>query len=139
MKRIKKIALGMVSGAVLTMGMSFAAFAANDSVDAVASFSGKLPAHQSDEEISTVRKATTKAYFTVNMSKIGNSISRVNAWTESRWLGINYSNPFQQIGMASTDIDYDTVPDVGDDVVLNMDNPADVDYEISVAGQWTPR
>ena len=112
--------------------MSLSVFAATTE------FNGKLPTYQGDIEISTVRKEASTEYFSITMTYFGSGTDKVCAWTEGDSTGYNYSSPYNQVGLESKDIDYSHVPDIGENVVLNLDNPVSVNYTVWVAGKWSP-
>lgn len=132
MDKVRKISIGTITCVVLAMCMSLTIFAA------AADFSGKLPAYQGDVEISTVRKESTVKHFTIRLLSIGSGTNKVCAWTEKPITGYNYSSPYNQVGLGKTNVDYSTVPDVGNNVVLNLDNPISLSYEVAVTGRWCP-
>lgn len=115
--------------AVLMMGMTVFAASAN--------FSTYLPIHQGDKEVSTIKKESTYDYFMVNFSSIGSGTTKVCVWTEKPG-GENYSSPSKQVGTGMNVVKYSTTPEVGKNVVLNMDNPVYVSYTVPVSGVWTP-
>ncbi len=62
----------------------------------------------------------------------------VCAWTEGS-LGNNYSSTYVQVGVGNHTMAYDlSVPSVGDNVVLNMDNPVMTSDVVGVKGDWSP-
>lgn len=103
-------------------------------------FSANLPRNQGDIEVSTVRKATSEDTFMINMYSIGTGITTVCVWTEKDALiKRNYSSPYFQVGVGRTDGDYDILqPAVGDNVILNLDNPVVMSTTVSVSGIWSP-
>lgn len=117
---------------VLVMCMSLSAFAAT------APFVGKLPAHQGDTEISTARKETSTGHFSITLEYIGYGTDKVCAWTEGDSTGFNYSSPYTQVGLGRTDVGYSYTPDISENVVLNLDNPVNLDYAVNVSGSWSP-
>lgn len=127
-KKITAIALGCV----LTLGLSITAFAAS------ASFSATLPAHQGDTEVSTVRKATDAKNFSITIDSIGSGTDQVCAWTEGDSTGTNYSSPYNQVGIETSSVTYTKQPQIGENVVLNLDNPVDLATSVKVSGSWTP-
>lgn len=134
MNKPKKISISALIGVALAMCMSLSVFAATTR------FTGYLPAYQGDTEISTVRKETSTAHFTIEMLVIdGTDTDKVCAWTEGDSTGYNYSSPYNQVAKGElTDIDYSHVPDIGENVVLNLDNPVSLDHTVAVGGDWSP-
>lgn len=132
MDKVRKISITTITCVVLAMCMSLTIFAA------AADFSGKLAANQYDVEISTVRKESTVKHFSIRFLTIGKGTTKVCAWAEQPITGYNYSSPYNQVGLGKTNVDYSTVPDVGDNVVLNLDNPVKLSYEVAVKGSWDP-
>ncbi len=135
MRKVKRIAIIAITVCTLAMCMSISVFAATTK------FSGELPKQQGDTEISTVRRAgSTQKYFTIHVVNLDNVTNAVCAWTEGDSTGLNYSNPYVQVQKGrTTNVKYDKhVPDIGENVVLNLDNPVYLDYAVSVSGNWTP-
>lgn len=135
MMKIKKAITGTIVSMALVMCMSLSVFAATT---ATASFSVELPKKQGDAEVSKVRKATETVYFTVTINSIGTGTDKVCVWTEGDSTGYNFSDPSKQVGLGPNAIFYTHVPDVGENVVLNMDNPVYLDYTVAVTGSWDP-
>lgn len=119
-------------GCALALGLTMTAFAAS------ANFTATLPAHQGDTEVSTVRKATEDKSFSITIDSIGSGTDKVCAWTEGDTTGTNYSSPYNQVGVETKSISYTTQPKVGENVVLNLDNPVDISTSVKVTGSWTP-
>lgn len=119
-------------GCALAFGLSITAFAAS------ANFSATLPANQGDTEVSTVRKATDAKNFTITIDSIGTGTDEVCAWTEGDITGSNYSNPYNQVGIGTEDLPYTKQPKIGENVVLNLDNPVNIPTSVDVSGSWTP-
>lgn len=119
-------------GCALAFGLTMTAFAASTS------FSATLPAHQGDTEVSTVRKATSTKSFSITINSIGSGTDKVCAWTEGDSTGTNYSSPYNQVGIGTKSFSYTTQPVVGENVVLNLDNPVDIATSVKVTGSWTP-
>ena len=119
-------------GCALAFGLTMTAFAASTS------FSATLPAHQGDTEVSTVRKATSTKSFSITINSIGSGTDTVCAWTEGDSTGTNYSSPYNQVGIETKSFSYTTQPEIGENVVLNLDNPVDIATSVKVTGSWTP-
>lgn len=117
---------------VFALSLSITAFAASTR------FSATLPAHQDDTEVSTVRKATNKKSFSITVYSIGSGTDQVCAWTEGDSTGINYSSPYNQVGVGTKSFSYTGQPQIGENVVLNLDNPVDLSTSVKVSGSWTP-
>lgn len=127
----KKIASITLSCALM-LGLSITAFAASGN------FTATLPAHQEDTEVSTIRKETEAKTFSITVDSIGSGTDKVCAWTEGDSTGSNYSSPYNQVGIETKDISYTTQPKVGENVVLNLDNPVSIATSVKVTGSWTP-
>jgi len=131
---MKKLKVLVVASAMM-MIMATTAYAAT------ATFSGILPAYQGDTEVSTVARAhdsTSYKYFTITITSLGTGYDSVRAWTENT-LGGNLSDPFKQVSKnVQTNVYYTTVPSMGTNVVLNLDNPVYTSESVSVGGTWTP-
>lgn len=119
-------------GCALAFGLSITAFAASTN------FTANLPAHQGDTEVSTVRKATDTKSFSVTIDSIGSGTDKVCVWSEGDSTGKNYSSPYNQVGVETKSISYTTQSKVGENVVLNLDNPVDMATSVKVTGSWTP-
>lgn len=133
MNKKKKFSISVLACVALAICMSLSAFAAT------APFTGYLPANQGDTEISTVRKETSTNYFSIHIYILGDATNKVCAWTEGDSTGYNYSSPYNQVEVYEpTDIKYTHVPDIGENVVLNLDNPVDISSSVIVAGEWSP-
>lgn len=135
-KLTKRLSTGVVAVALM-MSLVFSAYAA---VSAWNSFSVNLPAYSGDVEtalIARVNTQTTKKYFTVTVSTIGASAVRV--WTENQY-GYNFSGPYKNsIAKGTYNCTYDiAVPNQGDVVKLNLDNPVNTIAAPKVTGKWTP-
>lgn len=78
-------------------------------------------------------------YFSVKISSIGTGYSYVRAWTETS-AGSNYSDPYEEVQADSKyhTIDYTTVPNKGNNVTLNLDNPVYTTSTVPVSGEWSP-
>lgn len=127
-KRILKSAICVM----LVLGMSTAVFAATTN------FSTTLPQYQQDREVSTVRRGTESDSFKIHISSINGGTDKVCVWTEKPGGG-NYSNPYEQVGVQAKYIKYSSLPKVGDNVVLNMDNPVYTSTLVTVSGSWDPQ
>ena len=123
----------------LILIMSSVAIFSTSVFAATASFSGILPKYQGDTEVSVVRRASDNTgYFTIRVDSIQYGTNSVCAWTEGSWGG-NYSNPYNQAGIGDKrNISYSTPPAKGENVILNLDNPVNVDYTVEVSGIWSP-
>lgn len=135
MNKVKKLSACVLISAALVMCMSMSALAKSDWL---VEFSGTLPANQGDAQVSTIKKEFETEYFTVNMTSIGNNYKNVCAWTENT-LGANYSDPSNQVHLNEFEqVGYDSVPKVGRNVVLNLDNPVKTESTVAVQGRWSP-
>ncbi|MDE7424626.1 MAG: hypothetical protein K2N51_13220 [Lachnospiraceae bacterium] len=132
MDNVRKISIGTITCVALAMCMSLTIFAA------AADFSTKLPANQGDVEISTIRKESTVKHFCIRFQSIGKGTDKVCAWAEQPITGYNYSSPYNQVGEGLTSVKYSEVPAVGNNVLLNLDNPVKLSYEVAVTGRWCP-
>lgn len=132
MKRVKAIIVSIVSVCVIMMSLQLSVFAANSGPLTV-----YLPGHQGDIEVSTIARASNSNTFNVNITFIGLGTDKIRAWTEGP-LGKNFSNVYTQIGVGNHSLTYTTVPAVGTNVTLNMDNPVYLEYSVHVDFSWTP-
>lgn len=119
-------------GCVFAFGLTMTAFAVSTN------FTANLPAHQGDTEVSTVRKATEEKDFSITIDSIQDGTNQVCVWTEGDSTGKNYSSPYNQVGKETKSIPYTTQPSIGENVVLNLDNPVDIETSVKVTGSWTP-
>lgn len=133
-----KVKWGALATLVVSAVFSASAFAAT------ANFSGNLPANQGDTEISTVARANAAnvvTYFSVKVTSIATGYTAVRAFTETPG-GTNLSDPYREMAANSawhTESYYASdVPDPGDNVILNLDNPVITSSTVAVAGQWSP-
>lgn len=133
-KTSKKLGM-IILGSTLAMTLSVTAFAAS----AWDSFDSKLPENQGDTEVSTVARATSDVdHFSVNITSLSNGYTVLRAWTEGSHGG-NYSDPYVQISVGSTqDVKYTKIPNCGTNITLNLDNPVSTTITPSVTGTWTP-
>lgn len=129
---MKKKIISITLSCAVVLGLSITAFAASGD------FAATLPAHQGDTEVSTIRKETEAKNFSITIDSIGTGTDKVCAWTEGDTTGSNYSSPYNQVGVESKDISYTTQPKVGENVVLNLDNPVNISTSVEVVGSWTP-
>ena len=137
MKKTGKRLLAISMAIMVVMTMSITAFAATVATE---SFSVKLYEKQKDREVSTIARSNhsdTVTYATVTIDSIANDYTAVRAWMEKP-AGANYSNPYTQIGIKKNKVNYSKVPDKGDNVVLNLDNPVYTTKTPLVKGSWTP-
>lgn len=137
MKSLGKILVKFIVASALVMCVSIAASASQAGY--IDNFAVALPAHQGDIELNAIARehdSSTYKYFTITIRDI-QSGNAVRAWTETTW-GSNLSKPEKYAYIQTQNMPYDTVPDAGTNVKLNMDNPKDVDVTNSVIGSWTP-
>lgn len=118
-------------GCVLAFDLTMTAFAA------YTGFSATLPAHQGDTEVSTVRRASNATHFTITVDSIDNG-TNVCPWTAGDSTDKNYSSPYTQAGVETKDTSYAKLPNIGENVVLNLDNPVDLPTFVKVSSSWTP-
>ena len=104
-------------------------------------FTISLPTAQGDYELPRVQKTSTITCFSVKITDIGTTsddYDTVMVWTEKP-SGDNYSSATYEAGLGKSNPPYDEqVPEVGDNVVLNMDNPIYTTDTPVVSGEWTP-
>lgn len=131
--------------ATATLAVSMLFFATS-AFAATAKFTGKLPANQGDTEVSTVARSNDTSavkYFSIKITSIGTGYTHVRAWTEKNgdWgTKPNLSDPYNQVKADNIyhTVDYTTVPNKGDNVILNLDNPVNTSSQVDVAGEWSP-
>lgn len=129
---MKKRLVSMMMFLILTISISTMAFAASDYFDVT------VPGQQGDVEVSTVRKERSTAYFTIELQSLSTGTTCLCAWTESKTFGKNYSNPYYQVECIEEDVPYTNTPAVGENVVLNLDNPVYTIIGVYAQGTWTP-
>lgn len=129
---MKRKFLSIILSCALVLGLSVTAFAASTK------FSATIPAHQGDTEVSTVRKETSKESFSITVDFLSTGTDKICAWTEGDSTGINYSSPYNQVGIETKSFNYTRQPDIGENVVLNLDNPVDSSLAATASGSWTP-
>lgn len=129
---MKRKLFSIIFGCILVLGLSITVFAATTS------FTATIPAHQGDTETSTVRKESDTGYFSITIEFIGTGTDKLNAWTEGDSTGTNYSSPYNQVGLESKNITYTLLPKIGENVVLNLDNPVDLVQVLTASGNWSP-
>lgn len=129
----KKI-LGLGLALVLCLSLSVPALAAYSY-----GFSATLPANQGDTEVSKVSRGTDSEYWHIRIDSATQNVKKVHAWTEGG-LGDNYSSPSKTVSVGSGyAMKYDrVVPNEGQNVVLNLDNPNSVSYTVDLEGSWDP-
>lgn len=137
MIKLKKRMCATVISIILIMCVTFPCYAA---VSAWGNFNFDLPTYSADYEtglIGRVNTTTTKKYFTVTVSTLGTSAVRV--WTEDRY-GYNFSGPYKNsIATGTYNCSYDiAVPNQGENVKLNLDNPVYTSTTPRITGKWTP-
>lgn len=128
---------GLVIGTALTMALAIGVYAQSDT-----SFSGSLPANQGDTEISEVARASSDInHFNIYLSSLGSGTTNVRAWGEVG-SGTNVSNPYWQIPFDNQtwNVPYysESIPALGTNVMLNLDNPVNMTTSVSVSGKWRP-
>ena len=134
MTNIKKKIVATACACTLVLGGSLTALAATDEADQV--FYGWLGGGQATTEFSTVEKQTRLNSIEINIVYFDET-NCAYMWAESP-LGRNYSDPDQAVAEGYNTIYYDTIPNVGSDVVLNGRNAFDVSNNAWVRGYWTP-
>lgn len=136
MRKISK-RLGIVTlGTALIMMMSVTVFAS--SLLAWDSFEDVLPPNQGDTEVSTVAYAANKNNFNIIITSLSGGYTAVRAWTESSF-GSNYSNPYWEMSVGGNwTVPYSSIPSLGANVTLNLDNPVSTTTTPTVKGKWTP-
>lgn len=140
--KFKKRIFGVIIATALMMSITVTAFAAvSNQQSPWANFNVTLPAHSWDAEtglVARVNSASTMKYFTVEIYGISGGYTAVRVWTENQF-GFNFSNPLaNSVGIGRRNINYATVPQAGDVVKLNLDNPVDTSATPTVRGRWTP-
>lgn len=128
------LASTMAVAAVMTMSLTAFAAVSWDS------FSAKLPKNQGDTEVSTVARSNSSSstnYFTIDITTMPSGYTAVRAWTEGKYGG-NYSNPYNQVDGAETNVKYSKTPEKGKNITLNLDNPVKTTNTPTVKGKWTP-
>lgn len=129
---MKRKIIGFGCACILATMMTMTALAV-----ATASFNSVLPAYQGDTEVSTVKRATTSPTWQINISSIGTGTNAVCAWTELTD-GYNLSSPYVQVSKGIKIMKYDSLPNVGKNVTLNLDNPVYSSSTVAVNGEWSP-
>lgn len=140
--KLKNKLFGVIAATVLLMSITVTAFAAvSQQESAWADFNVNLPANSGDIEtrlVARVNTASTMKYFTINISSIGAGCTAVRVWTENQF-GYNFSSSVgNSIGTGQRNINYSEVPQQGDVVKLNLDNPVNTSATPAVKGSWTP-
>lgn len=129
---MKKLSKVIVAACVLMFCISATVFAAT------AEFNTVLPENQSDNEVVTIKKESSKSYFTINITYLGYGTDKACAWAEND-LGYNLSSNYVQVPVGSRNIPYSiSNPSAGTNVTLNLDNPVVMTTEVIVRGLWTP-
>ena len=129
---MKRKFLSILLSCALVLSLSITAFAASTS------FSATIPAHQGDTEVSKVRKETNEGSFSITVDFLSTGTDKICAWTEGDSTGTNYSSPYNQVGKETKSFDYTNQPKIGENVVLNLDNPVDSSLAATARGSWTP-
>ena len=137
MKTTKKLGT-IVAAIAIVMCTSISVLAASAWDD----INDTLPSNQGDTEVSTVGRADpVNDHFNVIIDSITDGYTAVRAWTEKP-IGGNYSNPYFQIDVNDPgymwNVYYSTLPALGANVVLNLDNPVSTTVTPTVKGKWTP-
>lgn len=135
-KKLKSIS-GLAVVSTLAIALAIGAYAQSDTY-----FSGSLPANQGDTEISEVARASSNVnHFNIYLSYLGSGTTNVRAWGEVG-SGTNVSNPYYQIpyDKQTWNVYYykDQIPQLGTNVMLNLDNPVNMSSSVSVSGKWRP-
>jgi hypothetical protein len=129
----KKILASVFAVALATSVLSISAFAASDTINDL------LPPNQGDTEVSTVaRESSTVGYFTITIDSISGGYTSVRAWTEVGLFGNNCSSTNKSVGVGTTNCPYSDIPQAGENVTLNLDNPVYTTDTPRVIGSWTP-
>lgn len=136
MKKMAQKCMVLLLVSVVLLSTAIAVYAMDNPVY----FSGTIKANQADTEISTVKRATDKNYFQVEIVFYGNTQTYVNAWAEKDDLwGTNLSSPSIGVQIATEkSIVYNTIPNTGVNVTLNLDNPVKESAAYTIEGNWTP-
>lgn len=129
---MKNLSKAIIIGCLLLVCVSSNFYAANES------FTASLLQYQADNEVSTVRKGYKTSYFTVTIDSIEKGANSLCVWTEDAFWGTNFSSPYYQIGHGTGNINYSSIPSVGTNVTLNIDNPVYSNKTYTVKGSWTP-